>query len=168
MVADRIGLFFCCETKKERLWIVEYAAGRPTKSFERDILRCHERPSSSVAVVSLALGYKMHICRLTEKCSNEKSHVTSVFQSLKLKRDLVAIFLRIEDNQITVFNKLTSDKTFDDVVKQMEAMGERDCCYVIYDHRFKSDDGILNLQKLFLITYIPRGAFTEDKLKYGA
>jgi len=37
---------------------------------------------------------------------------------------------------------------------------------VIFDHRFKSDDGILKLQKLFLITYIPPGALVDDKLKY--
>ena len=79
----------------------------------------------------------------------------------------MAIFLRIEDGQITIVGKLASDKTFDDVVAYLEHLGDRDCCYVIFDHRFKSDDGLLTLQKLFLITYIPRTATTDDKLKYG-
>jgi hypothetical protein len=98
---------------------------------------------------------------------DEKSHVTSTFQSLKLKKDLVAIFLRIVEDKIRVVGKLASeDGKFEDVVKFLEDLGERDCCYVVYDHRYQSDDGILKLQKLFLITYIPRTALTEDKLKY--
>jgi len=98
---------------------------------------------------------------------NEKSHVTSTFQGLKLRKDLVAIFLRIVDEQITIVHKLASDKALEDVVAYIEStVGERDCCYVIFDHRFKSDDGILKLQKLFLITYIPPGALVDDKLKY--
>ena len=40
---------------------------------------------------------------------------------------------QIHDNLVTIVDKGSSDKTFDDMVQRLESLGERECAYMVYD-----------------------------------
>ena len=85
------------------------------------------------------------------------------YSKMKRARTYSWIVLRIVDGGIKVVETVAPPAG---VRELMTKLPERSCCYVVLDHRFDSDDGMIKSSKLFYVTWVPRLAGADEKLAY--
>jgi len=85
------------------------------------------------------------------------------YAKLKKERALSWVVLRIADGAIRVVGTGDAAKALKDL---QAALPERQCAFIVFDHRYKSDDGMLTQSKLFYVTFIPPLAPVDEKVAY--
>jgi hypothetical protein len=88
---------------------------------------------------------------------------STAYELLKKDRKIAWIILRIVDKMIRVVETAAPPNGVREV---QDKMSDKKCCFIVLDHRYASDDGVLKQAKLFYITYIPKFAPLDEKVEY--
>lgn len=77
----------------------------------------------------------------------------ATYNQMKAKRTHSWIALEIDDarTKIKVVDVAPAGKDINELMKFLE---DKKCVYVVFQHNYKSDDGFLKMEKVFLITYV--------------
>ena len=86
-----------------------------------------------------------------------------MYTKLRRSRAFAWIVLRIVGGEVKVVETAEPSLGVKDLMKKLP---EKSCCYVVLDHRYQSDDGMLSQAKLFYVTYVPPLASVDEKMAY--